>query len=206
MVITEKALRRLAPPGKAFRFPGTIGQVISAITLSTERLRTFFLQILTEAIPHTAVITIPAWFQTLGLHYDPTFALSDLQARADAAWSQTGGQSLNYLNAQIQKECPQVYLQEILFPGGSNFDPGTAGRTGVGRIGLERLSCAEPTMSYQVQGTVTDRPHYNRLLAILARIAPLHLVPIILLTILSEQAVARCGIEQVGSARIGKGS
>ena len=117
MVITERALRRLFPGGHAFRLPATIGQVVSAIALSTERLRTFFLTIPTESLPFTSVMTLPAWYQALGLNYDSTKAQADQQAQVDAAWSQSGGQYLNYLNAQIQKELPQVYIAEVLFPG-----------------------------------------------------------------------------------------
>ena len=61
-------------------------------------------------------------------------------------------------------------------------------------------------MIYQVLGTVTDRKHYNRLLAILARIAPLHLFPNINVTITAELFIARMNVAQINNARVGKGS
>jgi hypothetical protein len=206
MVLSEKALRRLFPPGHAFKLPGEIGLVITALSLSFERLRAFFKTITTEAIPFYAVLTLPAWYQALGMTYDPTRTLGDLQAQADAAWANTGGQYLNYLNAQIQKELPNVYLSETLSQTQPTGWPGMDGRCNVGRSGLATCSGFDVWMTYQVNGTVTDRTHYNRLQAILARIAPLHLQPMYNVQIMSEQFIARSGIAQTNNARSGKGS
>lgn len=204
MVITERSLRRLFPPGHPFKLPGSIGAIISGLSQSFFRLRAFFLTITTEAIPFYAVITLPAWFQALGLTYDSTRALSDLQAQADNVWSATAaGQTIASLNASIQKELPQIYLQENLFPGGPQ-NTGVPARLNIGRCGIMRIGAYDPSMVYGIQGTVTDRPHYNRLLAIFARIASLHLAYIWYGTIQSELALARTGIEQIGLARIGK--
>ena len=207
MTVTERAFRRLFYSGHATKLPGTIGLVVKAITMSFDRLRAFYLQIPSEAVPKTAVLTIPAWYQALGLPYDPTTGLSDLQARADAAWSQTGGQSLNYLNGQIQKELPQVYIQEVLFPGGPPANQQAIdARVGLGHVGAMRVSASDAGMSYLVIGTVPDRPKYNRLQAIIARIGPLNLWPAFIIQITSELGAARTGVGHVGNARIGKGS
>jgi len=120
MVLSERALRRLHPQNShAFRLPGAIGQVISALSLSFERLRTFLKLALVESVPYYSTLTLPAWMQALGLTYDQMQGQAYNQAAADAAWANTGGQSLNYLNSQIQKQLPGVYIQEVLY--GSNM-------------------------------------------------------------------------------------
>ena len=76
----------------------------------------------------------------------------------------------------------------------------------IGARGICAWKPPAPSMIYNVLGTVPDRGKYNRLLAILARIAPLHLLPYINITITSELFIARMNIAQMNNARVGKGS
>ncbi len=158
MALIHRVLKLLFPSGHAWMLQGTLGDLISALAESFSRLRTFFRDVLTESLPGKAVETLAEWFKALGLIYDETQPLADRQAMADATYTSFGGQNFDYLNPQIQKEYPLIYLEEI-------------------------LGDAEKIYYYFVRGQIDDLADYNRIADVLVRIAPRHLVPVMILEI-----------------------
>ena len=158
MALMHRVLKLLFPPGHAWTLMGELGDLVDALAESFSRLRTFFRGVLTESLPGTAVDTLQEWFEAIGLIYDETQPLADRQAAANAAYTSFGGQNLDYLNLQIQKEYPLIYLEEI-------------------------LGDAEKIYYYFVRGQIDDLADYNRIVDILVRIAPRHLVPVMIIEI-----------------------
>ena len=199
MAIIKRALRLLFPPGHAWTLTGTLGDLVDALAMSFSRLRTFFRGILTESLPGTAEETLPEWYESQGLEYNPTLPLAKRQKRAESAYVATGGQGFNYLQDRLQAELPEVYITEST----GEDSAGVAAITGIARCGIERCGKGILLHSFLVQGYVEDSGEYNRLLSILARIFSLHLAPIMGVTNKSILGIDRCGIGRTGTARCG---
>lgn len=198
MGVVSRALRALFPRGHAWQLPGRFGLLADGLSESFERLRLFLRAVVGESLPGTAEATLPEWYEALGIPYDPTLSLEQRRARAEGAYTAVGGQSFGYLQERLQAELPETYILE-----GEIEDVGVAATSGVGRSGLMRSGAGNPLHTFSVLGFVETTDEYNRLLAILARIFPLHLSPIIGVSIRSQLGLARSGIAKSGVARSG---
>lgn len=169
MGVVSRSLRLLFPSGFAWRLPGQLGTLVDALALSFDRQRLFFRGILAEALPGSAEDMLPEWYGALGIPYDASLDLIVRRARAEAAYSATGGQSFNYLEGRLQAELPNTYIEEAAIE-----DPGVAAIAGIGRAGLMRAGSPNPLHAFSVLGTVETDEEYDRLVAILWRYFPLH--------------------------------
>jgi hypothetical protein len=176
MGIIKSAFSRLLPGGRAWRASGWFGLVIDGLALSIESAKTFLKNILMESIPKKSTLLLPEWYSALGLRYDENLTLSQLQSRADLAFTSIGGSSLEYLESQVNRELQGVVVEEI---SGDPFD-------------------------FKLKGFVFTLSEFTRLIAIVQRIFPLHLVPNYEIIILTETDTAKTGLAVCGRALTGK--
>ncbi len=198
MGIVERALRLLFPKGLAWTLPDVLGTFVGALALSFDRLRLFLRGVLDESLPGSADDTLPEWFETLGLAHDSSQPLATRQATAEGQYTATGGQSFSYLQDQMQRELPEVFLNESPLE-----DTGVSAIVGIARVGVARVGKGNPAFSYFVRGFVDDSTQFARMLAILQRIFPLYLEPVIGVTNRSILGIGRVGVGHVGTARVG---
>lgn len=209
MDIIKKALRLLFPSGHAWTLTGTLGDMVDALAESFSRVRTFFRGVLTESLPGTADDTLPEWYEALGLTYDETLSLADRQARADQSYTSVGGQNKDYLEEQIQRAYPDVYLVEV--------DIVIANMVGIGMVGHMQTQSypswltppptdgSFPVHYYQVKGEVDDAVDLKGLENLLSRIAPLTHEPVWQITIRNQTATSEAGLGMAGLAQAGRG-
>jgi uncharacterized protein YmfQ (DUF2313 family) len=174
MAIISTAFSRLFPKGRIWNFTGNLLLFKQAVDLSLERIRVFLKAAILESIPGKATQTQKEWFELLNLPYDASTTLKEKKDRSSAVYTAAGGQSLDYLNDQIQKEFPNIWLTEI------------------------------DLYNYQVNGTVTTVSAYYRLVGLIDRICPLHLSPFYDIVIIEALDTAYCGICITGKAITGK--
>lgn len=144
----DKVLRLLFPRGYLWKIIGDGSQVIHALSLSLDRAKDEIDRVRLEAIPATAVDTLPEWHADLGIQYDPTVPVEVQQRRLAALITAKDGCTLGGLQVQLEKEY-----------------------TG--------LTITESAGSFSITGTVATLEDAMRVGAIIARHAPLHLVPTI---------------------------
>jgi len=191
--IIGKAVRRLLPAGMAWRGNHLL---IEGLDAALDRVRDYLRAIVSEARPGSADATIDEWINLLRLSVPVDLPLSGKQAAAAAEWAAIGGQSLEYVNAKIQAVFPDIYIEEV---GGAE-----AGTAGVGEVGAAVTETTnEYTFNYYVYGVYPLYRDFSRLQGIIARIAPLHLVPIYSVTT-TDRDVARANIAATGLARCGR--
>ena len=198
MGVVPRSLRLLFPRGFAWRLPGTSGTLVDALALSVDRLRLFARGVIAESLPGMADATLREWYAALDLPYDASLPLAARRARIAGAYTATGGQSFLYLQDRLQAELSDLYLQEAAIE-----DEGVAAVAGVGRAGLMRAGAGNPLHMFSVLGFVDTTDEYNRMLAILARIFPLHLQAILGVSITAYLGLARAGIAKAGVMRAG---
>lgn len=198
MGIVSRSLHLLFPRGLAHRLPGQLGALVDALALSVDRWRLFARGAISESVPGTADETLADWYAGADVPYDSSLPLATRQARIAAVYSATGGQSFGYLQDQLQAELPELYLQEAAIE-----DAGVSAASGVGRSGIMRAGAGNPLHSFSVLGFVDTTEEYNRMLAIIARIFPLHLGPIFGVSITTLLGLARAGIAKSGVMRAG---
>lgn len=172
--LINTAIDRLMPPGKAWRFFGDLRKFMDALSLSIIRVKSYMTGVLAEAIPKTSTDLIEEWHNALSLSYDSAQDLTQLRARVDAAFTATGGQSLGYLEGQMQREFPEVYIQEV------------------------------DIYNYDLLGNVLTVRDFYRLISFVDRYFPLHLVPFFNVTIVETLDTAYTGIAITGKAITGK--
>lgn len=208
MGIMRRPLRQQFPPGSPWNLPGDFGAVVDAISLSLDSLRTFFRGVLTESNASTAVDLLPEWFAEMGLVYDNTQPLASNQKRAKQAWTATGGQDKDYLQAQIQIAFPDISIGEV-----------TVERIfmcGVAMVGLTMVTDypswltspptdgSTPCFYYLVTGEVETVRNLQELKNILDRIMPLHMEPVFVVTVRQTTDTGMCGLAITGLAEVGK--
>ena len=177
MAVIDDALKRLLPKGMAWRPTGYFQDVLDALAISLGRIRTFYRGIITESIPDTADDTVESWYAMLGLAYDDTLSLINQRKRIETAYTSAGGQTLQYLNAQLQNEFPLVHISEITPLGGFEYD---------------------------IEGSVYNTADIQRLTGLIHRIAPAHLYPNYDLVILNTLDTAYAGTAITGKALTGR--
>jgi len=178
MGIVNRSLRLLFPPGHAWKLPGALGTFIDALALNFDRLRLFILAVVSESLPGTAEDMLPEWYEALDLPYDTAIPLIVRQARAANAYSFLGDQSFSQLEGYLQAELPDIYLVESY-----TDNEAVSAISGIGESGAMRSGSGNPLHTFSVMGDVDTQEEYDRLLAILAKIFPLHLEPYIGVTI-----------------------
>lgn len=206
MGIAGKSFRSLLPP--SWRLGVDLRAVIEALGLSFDRMRTLLRGVLTESNPSTAVFTLPEWYDQLGLIYDVTQTLAVRQARAKQAYSSLGGQSIGYLNEQLQIAYPDVYLEEI-YVDNENM-------VGYGMVGLMMVydyptwitspptDGTYPNFYYRVLGEVDDTYDLNGIKNLLSRIMPAPYEPVFAVTIRNLTPTGQVGIGMVGLMMVGR--
>lgn len=180
--LIHTALRRLLPGGRAFRLTGQASNMLDGLADSLCRPRLFLRNVQAEALPATASATIDQWLDLLGISVPAGTTLGDKRKIAAAELTATGGQSLEYINGRLQAIFPNVYVEE------------SEDGSGVGPF----------TFYYYVRGFYPYASDFLRILSILARIAPLHLVPVYDARSVYDGDVARCRIASTGRAICGR--
>lgn len=174
MALILRALQLMFPRGHAWLLPGDAGKLIEALSQSFERLRVLYHNAPAESIPRLCDVMSQEWSDTLGQHYYPNEPLESRRIQLDMLYTALGGQSKDYLMEQIERAYPNVFLVE------------------------------NSITAYTVDGDVQTERDYNRLLNLIVRITPLHLVPTYSIRIIEFLEVARCGLAICGKARTGK--
>lgn len=147
MGIMKRTLELLFPRGYLWRFIGDSAKLIEALAMSLDRAKEAIDQMRAESIPRTALHTIPEWYQTLGIQYDDTLPLEKHRTILSAMATAESTCLRGGLEVQLAKEYSGLTLTE---------DSGTG---------------------YSITGIVPTENDALRVGAILARLAPLHLVP-----------------------------
>ena len=196
-------LRRHLPGGQPWETKGTLWSLVDALGLSLDRLRDYLLGVAINSRPKTAVETLADWCADLSVVFDSTQSLARMQTRLNGQITALGGQSAGYLQAQIQKELPNIVIVQVLLH--------PASRLGVGHCGIATCngSTGLPGSAiyyYYIRGTVQDHDEYSRLVGLVERLMPKHLEPIYQVSILSDNAIARAGLAITGRARLGVAS
>jgi len=201
--LLSKVIRSLLPRGLAWRLANWGQKLIDGLSAPFGRVHEFLRGVLKESDPSTAEDTIPEWYAMLGLPYDPTLQLKTHHLRLSTTNAAIGGQSLQYVQAQINKELPNITLREIRF----NFDS-MCGRAICGKALCDQNASTNGTTytphKYYIDGTVKSANELSRLQALVARIAPLHKDPIYNVSNLAAQNYAVCGLAVCGAAETGK--
>ena len=172
--LSERAFSLSFPRGKAWQFQGNLAGFRDALAVGLERARVYIVGALREAIPGDAVDLLYDWHIALGLPWDERLSTSEKQARVAAAYTATGGSSLDYLHSIMWVEFPDVEITEV------------------------------DLYNYDVSGGVTTVRDYVRLLNFIDRIMPLHLVPTYDIRITETLDTAYTGIAITGKAITGK--
>lgn len=201
MGLMQRALRLLFPPGSAWRLLGILDDFVDGLADTLERPRTFLRSCLDEIMPYTATFMLEEWHEALDQKYDPTQTLQKQRIMLDAIQTAVGNSTLNQLNIQMHKEMPDVDVSEII-------EEDTTSECGVAECGIaECASTLEgPEINpylYRVEGEVEDNFNAARIAAVLEHFAPLHLVPLSKLVILSDSGTSECGIAECGIAECG---
>ena len=210
MALMQRTLRQLLPDGSPWRLAPTFRTVVDALGLSLGRARAFVDAARDESIPSRADATLAQWYQMLGLPYDATQTLATRRALAKQAYTATGGQSLDYLNAVIAIAFPDVEIEPV----GVYFDPvegAGAGEAGV-MFSASYPSWLTPTPTdgtwpwayYRVIGEVNIVPDLTRLLGLLDRIAPAEMVPVLAVDVRSLTETAQAGLGMCGLMEAGR--
>lgn len=212
MGIMEKSLRSLFPPGWPWKLTGLFGDIVDALSLSLDRVRTFLFDIIAESNPGTAEDTLESWFEQLRLKYDATQTLDTLQSRARQAYGSIGGQDLDYLNDRIQTAYPDVEIIEYLV----NVQEASSNMVGIGMVGQMMVQSypswlstpptdgSYPVYRFRVSGEVDDITDFNGLQNIIDRLKPATHVAEYEVTIRNQTATAEVGLAMVGLAQVGR--
>jgi hypothetical protein len=172
-------MRRLLPAGQAFRGGEHLDAIIEALGLSLDRVHDFITAVQAESVPATADKVIDEWLAALGISISADSSLGDKRNIAAATYSSIGGQSLEYISGQVRAVFPNVTIKEI-----------------------EEIG--EFTFFYKVEGNIPYSRDFQKLFALLMRIAPLHLDPVYQVRPVYDGDVARCGIGSTGRAICGR--
>jgi len=172
--LMHTALKRLLPTGRALKFVGQGEQVLEALGTSLERPKEFLRSVQDEALPYTATNTIDEWLELFGIAVPSDTTLEEKRKIAAEAIAAIGGQSIDYINSRIQAVFPNVYIVE------------------------------NTVFTYNVLGFYPYARDFSRIQAIIARTAPLHLVPNYQTRSVYDGDVARCGIGTTGREITGR--
>ena len=206
MGIMTKVLKGLFPP--SWSLTRDLKAVIESLSLSFERVRTFFFGVLTESNPGTAILTLEEWHDQEGITYDSTLSISKQQDLANQAYSSTGGQSIGYLEEQLQIAFPDVELQEV------NIAP--VSQVGFGMVGLMQVTDYPswlplvpsggdyPNFYFRVIGEVDEVGDLTRIQNLLDKIMPVPYEAVFAVTIRNLTPSGMVGLGMVGLMMVGR--
>jgi hypothetical protein len=200
MRVVSTCLRLLMPRGRPWALAGDGEKLFDGLGVTLERPRTAARSLLAEARPGTAVLMLPEWCLALGVKYDPTMSIADLQARLDAIDTALADMTLNELNGQMHKERPSVNIMEMM--------TGNTSECGVAECGADECNSTDSgsdidPYQYLVYGTVQNDTEYARVLSVVQHYAPLHLIMQTSIVNLSASGTSECGVEICGIAECG---
>jgi hypothetical protein len=184
--------------------------VVDAVGSNLGELRDYVIGAVTNALPGTAEVTLPEWYEMLGIPYDETQTLKTRQDRAQQQWTAVGGQSLDYLNGVIQIAYPDVEI-ELTAPFAT--PDSMAGFGEAGRMEARSYPSwltpvptdgSFPSAYYRVIGEVPDVSDLSRLLGLLGRIAPAEMEPVLAITVLNLTPAAEAGLGMSGLMEAGR--
>lgn len=191
--VTNTALRRLLPAGRAWALTGQADQAVEGLGDTLKHPRDFLHSVTDEARPETATETIENWLELLGIEVSASASLAEKRASAASALASIGGQSLDYINERLQAVFPDLYVEEL--------DISESNTAGVGEVGSAEVGLgAAFTFYYYVRGTYPYLRDRARIFGILAKTAPLHLVPVFEAKPTIDSDIARAGIARAGLA------
>lgn len=193
MGLVKSALRSLLPSGRAFWLRDQGDKVLDGVSVPIETAKTEARSVIPESWPGTAVDSLEAWHRTLGIKYNPGRTADDQRIMLEATETAKGGSSITLLQAQLNKEFPQVVVSESLFSSEAGDD-----ECGVAECGAE--SGTVNYLSYDVTGEVPDDVSALRISAILKRYGPAHLSPNPILTNLAAISSSEAGEDESGLA------
>ena len=201
MGVVATCLRLLMPRGRPWALAVDGEKLFEGIGVTLERPRAAARAVLSEARPGTAVLMLPEWCLALGVKYDPTTAVADLQARLDAIDTALADMTLNELNEQMHKEIPAVSIAEMLTAGDTS-------ECGIAECGGDECNSTTSgadidPYQYLVYGTVVNDTEYARVLSVVQHYAPLHLIMQTNIVNLSASGTSECGVEICGIAECG---
>ena len=225
MNIIFNAIKKMLPIGLPWQLINDcIKFFVEGLSLEFVRLKGFYSDVRNEGLPETSVNLLPEWYKALGIPYNETLPLAELQAKAKARDTALGGQDIIYLQKQIDDANIDVVIYEIFPPDYARTGVARCGaarcfriivpisspessicgaaRTGIARTGLSELAVVNEFLYYLIVGNVKDREEFAQLLALLQYIAPAHLEPIFNIDLLSAFArtgVAVCNISRTGN-------
>lgn len=189
MGVVFDSLKSLWTRGRLKTNEAVAGGIADAVT----DLRAEGRSIIDEGWPGTATDTLRAWHDTLGVKYDASVTIEDQRTRLQAVATAVGGSSIGLLEAQIQKEFPEVFVVETTFSSEAGED-----ECGVAECG-ETEGVLDST-TYTLTGEIPDDSSSARIQAILARYAPAHMDPVSDLDVLSTSESSEAGEDQCGVA------
>lgn len=196
MGVAARALRLLWPRGHAHRLAGHGSALIAALGDVLDTLRDSARSIVSESRPDEASAMLPEWHAALGLRYDPTLPADTQRTRLAATLFSVGGSTRSDLERQIQKEFPDITIEEV----------SASAVVGEGELGAAvsggTFGDIAPGM-FDVRGTLNNDTEAERLAAIIQHFAPLHLAPFSKLTILSDSGTSELGVAVTGLAICG---
>ena len=205
MGIAEKSLRGHLPK---ICLGSDISAVIDALSLSFERLREFLRDVLTESNPGTSEDTLSEWYEQFGIRYDSTLSLTMRQARAKQAHTSVGGQSIGYLNEQLQIAYPDVELQEVYIDATLITGSGMAGRMMAtdypSWLPSPPVDGTYPNFYYRVYGEVEFSTDLYGIQSLLSHIMPVPYEPVYAVTIRNLTPTAMAGIGMTGLMMAGR--
>lgn len=173
---------QLLPKSSAYRGPN-LRIITAALQKSFDRLTEFCQGIVTESHPTTAVQTIGQWDTECPMY------------------TASGGQNLEYLQAQLQQRWPDIYLTMFSFDDANMCGSAQCGEEMCADIPL--LGPSYPVHYYYVRGAVDNRTKFNKLQAIIVRLVPAHMTPLYQVSITSENPSSMAGVAESGVAQCG---
>jgi uncharacterized protein YmfQ (DUF2313 family) len=200
-------LKSLFPKGSPWNLLGEFGKLITGIGTSINRVFLYANETLAESNPGTTTDLLQNWFDAFGLKNVANLTLSEKRKILNTYYIGTGGQSRDYLEMQVQKVFPNIYIEEFLLQPNS--------MTGLCKTGLAQVSNIPSWVPliyqnnqyliflYKITGTVSNITQYLILQDLIKRYAPLTHQPIYV-NINFYINTGMVGVGQVGISEVGR--
>lgn len=178
-------------------FPGFLKNLLDALNEEPKRIRDFFLSIVAESNPGTAIETQEEWYQQYGLVYNETKSLSEKQAETLERYIALGDQDIVYVQDQVTKAgFVDVTIVENSPPEDDNTNVCGEAICGDAECWAGAGYGSAWIFHFFVMGSVDNKQEGDRLEALLQKIAPGHLIPV--LSVIESNNV--CGDAVCGDA------
>lgn len=178
-------------------FPGYFQDLLNGLNKEPERIRDFLKTVVRESNPGTAIDTQEEWYEQFELPYNPTKSIEEKQAETLERYIALGGQDIPYLQDQVTKAgFYEVILLENLPPAPDNSNVCGDAICGEAECWNGHGLGSAWIFYYFVTGEVDNKQEFERLEALLQKLAPAHLSPIF--SVLESDNV--CGVGVCGEA------